>query len=154
MTMDLTTTAASAVRTTDLENLAERIDAEHERCASAMRASLHHALEAGRLLLEAKAALPHGAWLPWLRENCSVPERTAQLYIQLSALAEHYKKRREHMHETDEWAAFWGNRAFHEHFEDFTVPFWSCALTDARIAVGIESDQKQDLWHLWMEACA
>jgi Protein of unknown function (DUF3102) len=68
----------------DLETLAERINAEHEQCAKAMRAGLHHALEAGRLLLEAKTGLPHGAWLPWLREHCTMPERTAQLYMRLA----------------------------------------------------------------------
>jgi hypothetical protein len=68
----------------DLETLAERINREHAECAKAMRAGLHHALEAGRLLLEAKAGLPHGAWLPWLRENCTVPERTVQLYMRLA----------------------------------------------------------------------
>jgi hypothetical protein len=68
----------------DLEALAERINAEHEQFGNALRAGLHHALEAGRLLLEAKAGLPHGAWLPWLRDNCKVPERTAQLYMRLA----------------------------------------------------------------------
>jgi hypothetical protein len=45
---------------------------------------VHHALEAGRLLLEAKAGLPHGAWLPWLQENCAFPERTARLYMKVA----------------------------------------------------------------------
>jgi hypothetical protein len=69
---------------TDLQGLADRINHAHEECASALRRGLRHALEAGRLLLEAKAALPHGAWLPWLRANCKVPERTAQRYMRLA----------------------------------------------------------------------
>ena len=53
-----------------LDALADKINAEHEACRSAMRKGLEHALEAGRLLLEAKKGLPHGEWLPWLKENC------------------------------------------------------------------------------------
>ena len=44
-----------------------------------MRRGLEHALRAGELLIEAKAGLAHGQWLPWLKENCSdVSERSAQ----------------------------------------------------------------------------
>ena len=42
------------------------------------------ALDAGRALIEAKALLPHGGWLPWLRERVAMSERTAQLYMRLS----------------------------------------------------------------------
>ncbi len=46
---------------------------------------MEHALEAGRLLLEAKKGLPHGEWLPWLKENCpEVSERSAQRYMRFT----------------------------------------------------------------------
>ena len=68
-----------------LDALADRINAEHEACRSAMQKGLEHTLEAGRLLLEAKKGLPHGEWLPWLKENCSdIGERTAQNYMRLA----------------------------------------------------------------------
>jgi hypothetical protein len=35
------------------------------------------------LLIEAKAEVPHGQWLPWLKQ-IDVPIRTAQRYMQLS----------------------------------------------------------------------
>ena len=50
-----------------------------------MQKGLEHALKAGQLLLEAKKGLPHGEWLPWLRESCpDISERTAQNYMRLS----------------------------------------------------------------------
>jgi hypothetical protein len=35
----------------------------------------------GELLLEAKAQLPHGCWLPWLRRGFSLSERSARRYM-------------------------------------------------------------------------
>ena len=68
-----------------LADLAGRINTEHEACHASMRKGLEHALKAGALLLEAKAGLPHGEWLPWLGENCSdIGERTAQNYMRLA----------------------------------------------------------------------
>jgi hypothetical protein len=39
---------------------------------------------AGERLLEAKALLPHGQWLPWLQEHCGASERTARDYMRLA----------------------------------------------------------------------
>src|SRR5262249_37659463 len=64
-----------------LADLAARIRAEHEACASALKRGLDHAITAGRLLIEAKGKHAHGGWLPWLHEHCQVPERTAQAYM-------------------------------------------------------------------------
>ena len=66
-----------------LTDLAGRINAEHEKCLSAARAAISHALEAGRLLIEAKAQLGHGEWIPWMQENCRFSERTAQAYMRV-----------------------------------------------------------------------
>jgi hypothetical protein len=65
-----------------LADLAARIRAEHEAAGGALKRSLQHAIAAGELLLEAKAQLKHGQWLPWL-ESCGISERTAQRYIRL-----------------------------------------------------------------------
>ncbi len=68
-----------------LDALAERINTEHEACHASMQKGLDHALKAGALLLEAKAGLPHGEWLPWLKENCpDISERTVQRYMRLA----------------------------------------------------------------------
>ena len=77
---DITTTEGS----NSLADRAARIRAEHEAVGYAMKRSLGHALAAGKLLIEAKAQVPHGRWLPWLREHCQVPERSAQRYMLLA----------------------------------------------------------------------
>jgi hypothetical protein len=69
-------------RSNSLADLAARIRAEHEAAGGALKRSLQHAIAAGELLLEAKAQLRHGQWLPWL-ESCGISERTAQRYIRL-----------------------------------------------------------------------
>jgi hypothetical protein len=67
-----------------LADLAARIRAEHEASAVAMQRGLEHAVNAGRLLIEAKAQLEHGQWLPWLQQHCQMSERSAQVYMRLA----------------------------------------------------------------------
>lgn len=62
-------------------NLAAEINAEHRACMEAMRGGLEHAIEAGRLLIEAKAQCSHGDWLPWLAEHFEADAQTAQRYM-------------------------------------------------------------------------
>src|SRR5215210_6521016 len=69
-----------------LEALAERINAEHRACEGAATEALRHAIEAGALLQQVKASLPHGDWLPWLEANFEGSERTAQGYVRLHKL--------------------------------------------------------------------
>ena len=45
-----------------LPALAAAINAEHRQAETALNDGLRHALEAGRLLLEAKKLCPHGTW--------------------------------------------------------------------------------------------
>jgi hypothetical protein len=66
-----------------LPDLAERINSEHRQCEAAMQSGLQHALEAGRLLREAKKLCPHGTWLTWLEENFAGSSRAAQSYMQI-----------------------------------------------------------------------
>ncbi|WP_267428510.1 DUF3102 domain-containing protein [Methylobacterium sp. GC_Met_2] len=56
----------------------------HEEARSAARFSAERALAAGHLLIEAKTAVGHGEWLPWLRANLGMSERTAQGYMRLA----------------------------------------------------------------------
>jgi hypothetical protein len=60
-----------------LSDLAERINAE-------IQSSLFHAKNVGELLLQAKEQCPHGQWLPWLKANVHLSERTAQAYMQVA----------------------------------------------------------------------
>jgi hypothetical protein len=74
-----------------LDVLAGRIRAEHEQVGRALTSALDHALRAGDLLIEAKAQLGHGQWLPWLAEHCRFAERTAQAYMRLARNREQLK---------------------------------------------------------------
>ena len=68
-----------------LPALAAEIEAAHQAAYGAARTALEHAAECGRLLLEAKAAVGHGGWLPWLEANTSVSARQSQKYMRLAA---------------------------------------------------------------------
>jgi hypothetical protein len=67
-----------------LDALAERINAAHEAAADSISRGLVQAKYSGELLLQARARLPHGAWLPWLRDKTSVNERLAQRYMKIA----------------------------------------------------------------------
>jgi Protein of unknown function (DUF3102) len=67
-----------------LAGLAKKINAAHSKMQQAMKAALGHAVEAGEMLLEAKATLGHGDWLLWLDRNCTVSPRTAQAYMRVA----------------------------------------------------------------------
>jgi hypothetical protein len=67
-----------------LSALAREIDAEHRQVEAATLSAILHARNAGQLLLEAKARLRHGAWLPWLAANCDVKERQARNYMRIA----------------------------------------------------------------------
>jgi hypothetical protein len=71
-------------RSNSLADLAARIRFEHDGAGAAMRRSVQHAMTAGELLLEARAQLQHGQWLPWLKGNCAISDRTARLYMTLA----------------------------------------------------------------------
>lgn len=53
----------------------------HAEISNLMVAGLDRALRAGKLLAEIKESLKHGQWLPWLKENVPVDERTVQRYM-------------------------------------------------------------------------
>jgi hypothetical protein len=67
-----------------LNALAARIRTEHEATAIAIERGVEHAINAGRLLIEAKQLLKHGEWLPWLEKKCAVTARMAQVYMRLA----------------------------------------------------------------------
>jgi hypothetical protein len=76
--------AASTDKRAELPRLAVEIEKAHCAVKDAGRTALLYAKHAGDLLVQAKARLPHGAWLPWLVGHCDIAARTAQLYMQLA----------------------------------------------------------------------
>lgn len=54
------------------------------RIKSRSRQTARLAIEIGRDLIDAKEALPHGQWLPWLEAEFGWSESTAQRYIRLA----------------------------------------------------------------------
>jgi Protein of unknown function (DUF3102) len=47
-------------------------------------------LSIGSLLAEAKEKIPRGQWLPWLKKECSMSERSAQNYVKAAEFAAKY----------------------------------------------------------------
>ena len=66
------------------EKLAVRIKKELQLSRKALAKAVEHAVEAGKLLIEAKKGLDHGKWSEWLTENVSVTDRQAQKYMRLA----------------------------------------------------------------------
>ena len=67
-----------------LTDLAQRINEQNCAAEADARSALQHALEAGRLLKEAKAQCEHGQWLAWLAANTNMSSRRAQEYMRLA----------------------------------------------------------------------
>lgn len=74
---------SNATKTSRVQ-LATRIQKEIRLSQKAFAKSIEHAVEAGKLLLQAKRGLNHGQWGEWLEENVSVTERQAQKYMRLA----------------------------------------------------------------------
>ncbi len=61
--------------------LGNEINACHQRAQMHAGKAVENAIRCGQRLAEAKASVPHGQWLPWLRENVSFSERSVQAYM-------------------------------------------------------------------------
>ncbi|MFK7735162.1 MAG: DUF3102 domain-containing protein [Pirellulaceae bacterium] len=69
----------------ELTQKAEDIEREMSRVAEHLRHSLKHALNAGKLLCEAKKLVGHGKWLGWFEaQRFAFSESSAQRYMRLS----------------------------------------------------------------------
>jgi hypothetical protein len=71
-----------------LPTLAAEINTEREGLNAVAKTALGHAICIGEKLIEAKALLDHGAWLPWLSEHCHLSERQAQKYMRIARAKE------------------------------------------------------------------
>jgi len=78
-----------------LGHLAERINEEHRACETAVNSALTHAMNAGEMLSEAKASLPHGAFGSWLKENFAGSDRTARAYMRVYSRREELEAKRQ-----------------------------------------------------------
>jgi Protein of unknown function (DUF3102) len=67
-----------------LLELATRIRVGHSAVIEGKKNIVRKAIEVGGWLNEAKAKVEHGEWLPWLKANCQISERTAQRYMHLA----------------------------------------------------------------------
>ncbi len=68
----------------EITTLASAINTEHRKAQECAQAAIDHAYEAGRLLVEAKATVPHGEWGAWLAANFEGSDRTARGYMRLA----------------------------------------------------------------------
>jgi hypothetical protein len=81
--MQTTANPPTALAAMPSEAITAEIRKEHEAASAAATAALEHALEAGRLLAEARATIPHGSWESYVRDCCGIAPRTASLYVRL-----------------------------------------------------------------------
>lgn len=65
-------------------NLAADINKLCEQAHDKADEAVGFAMQAGKLLLEAKAGIAHGEWLGWLEQNIWVTPRQAQRYMQVA----------------------------------------------------------------------
>jgi hypothetical protein len=70
-----------------LTDLAARINKAHHLAMHHAGAAIAQAIACGQMLLEAKSKAGHGQWLPWLRQNVTFGERSAQGYMRLAERA-------------------------------------------------------------------
>lgn len=67
-----------------LPELAQQINTRVQAAEDQARNAMQNALEAGVLLNDAKALVPHGTWNDWLTQNCTAAPRTARAYMRLA----------------------------------------------------------------------
>jgi hypothetical protein len=70
---------------TGLDELAARVKTAHSAVRKAANDIVQQAIAAGLALTEARARHEHGDWLPWLKDNCGLSERTAYNYMLIAS---------------------------------------------------------------------
>lgn len=65
----------------DLQTTATEINRLHQQAHASAQSAVEYAKAAGKLLHEAKAAMQHGDFIPWILANTSVSPRQAQRYM-------------------------------------------------------------------------
>jgi len=75
---------STTIVTNRLPILAGEIKTALAATRAAATVTLTSAILAGERLIEAKALVAHGQWLPWLEEHCELSVRSAQVYMRLA----------------------------------------------------------------------
>ncbi len=78
-------TAGKSAARCVFQDLADKINEAHKLAREHAESAIDYAFRVGDLLTEAKDKVPHGKWLPWLRENVKFSERSAQAYMRLAS---------------------------------------------------------------------
>lgn len=81
----------TGVPSKELSALAEAINDNLRRVAGAFENVFAYAQNAGKLLVEVKEKVPHGAFLPWIDRNLDCTQRTARRYMQVYEQREQLK---------------------------------------------------------------
>lgn len=68
----------------EITALAAQANEQHGLAEAKAQEAIGHALEAGRLLVEAKTQVEHGGWADWLTANFNGSKRTARAYMRLA----------------------------------------------------------------------
>jgi hypothetical protein len=76
--------AAAPDEGVSLEELAAIANRRHALAEQAARAMTLHAYHAGMALVEAKARMRHGEFIPWVLASCEFSDRTARRYMWLA----------------------------------------------------------------------
>jgi hypothetical protein len=69
-------------------DLVQTIEVEHDAAQASARNAVAHAIRCGELLIEAKAAIPHGAFGAWLAANVSLSHDLVNKYMRIASLSE------------------------------------------------------------------
>ncbi len=69
----------------ELSNKVNEINELHKLAITSANEAVNYAKQIGQLLLEAKAELPHGKFLNWIKDNIEVSQRQAQRYMQAAS---------------------------------------------------------------------
>ena len=73
------------------------IEHEHQAAIGSARSAIEHAVRCGQLLIEAKASIGHGGWLPWVKANLTFGDRQAQKYMRLADHSDQIRTESSHL---------------------------------------------------------
>jgi hypothetical protein len=71
---------SNATKQKPAAHLPRKIKVEHAKCIAAGQEALRHAINCGKYLTEAKANVPHGEWIEWVKANCQFSKKTDEVY--------------------------------------------------------------------------
>ena len=63
----------------------------HNEIMDSLKSSLDKGINIGRILKEIYPTIPHGQWLPWIKENLPFSDQTARNYMKLHDHREQFK---------------------------------------------------------------